>query len=64
MERGGRAVVAVLASANSSYAQQTIRVADHSGRGIEILDDAAAHGIPDLGKTTNIEWTQFQAPRR
>jgi hypothetical protein len=33
---------------------------DHSGRGIEILDDARPAEFPNLGKTYNIEWTQFQ----
>ena len=33
---------------------------DHSGRGVEILDDAAAGEFPNLGKAYKIEWTQFQ----
>ena len=33
---------------------------DHSGGRIEILDDARPAEFPNLGKTYNIEWTQFQ----
>ncbi len=55
------AAVAVLASANSSHAQQTIRV------GWTIPAEESKYWMmrrpaefPDLGKTYNIEWTQFQ----
>jgi ABC-type nitrate/sulfonate/bicarbonate transport system substrate-binding protein len=53
--------VAVLTSANSSHAQQTIRV------GWTIPAEESKYWMmrrpaefPDLGKTYNIEWTQFQ----
>jgi ABC-type nitrate/sulfonate/bicarbonate transport system substrate-binding protein len=55
------AVAAVLASAGSSYAQQTIRV------GWTIPAEESKYWMmrrpeqfPNLGKTYNIEWTQFQ----
>ena len=58
------ALAAVLASASSSYAQQTIRV------GWTIPAEESKYWMmrrpaefPNLGKTYNVEWTQFQAPR-
>src|SRR4051812_41132485 len=55
------AVAAVLASVNTSRAQQTIRV------GWAIPAEESKYWMmrrpaefPDLGKTYNIEWTQFQ----
>jgi ABC-type nitrate/sulfonate/bicarbonate transport system substrate-binding protein len=55
------AAAAVLASASSSYAQQTIRV------GWTIPAEESKYWMmkrpeqfPNLGKTYNIEWTQFQ----
>src|SRR6202171_4760287 len=55
------AAVAVLASANSSHAQQTIRV------GWTIPAEESKYWMmrrpaefPDLGKTYNVEWTKFQ----
>src|SRR5713101_2924534 len=55
------AAVAVLAGVNSSHAQQTIRV------GWTIPAEESKYWMmrrpaefPDLGKTYNVEWTQFQ----
>src|SRR5580698_3734283 len=55
------AAAAVLASASSSYAQQTIRV------GWTIPAEESKYWMmkrpeqfPNLGKAYNIEWTQFQ----
>jgi hypothetical protein len=55
------AVVAILASADASCAQQTIRV------GWTIPAEESKYWMvrrpaefPDIGKTYNIEWTQFQ----
>src|SRR6202795_5134048 len=55
------ALVAVLANVSSSHAQQTIRV------GWTIPAEEAKYWMmrrpaefPNLGKTYNIEWTQFQ----
>src|ERR1700735_944757 len=57
----GIVLAAVLASANSAFAQQTIRV------GWTIPAEESKYWMmrrpaefPDLGKTYNIEWTQFQ----
>ena len=54
-------IAAVLVSAESAYAQQTIRV------GWTIPAEESKYWMmrrpaefPDLGKTYNIEWTQFQ----
>src|SRR3982074_1621138 len=55
------AAVAVLAGVNSSHAQQTIRV------GWTIPAEESKYWMmrrpaefPNLGKTYNVEWTQFQ----
>jgi len=65
MDFGGRGGAAVLAGVSSSHAQQTIRV------GWTIPAEESKYWMmrrpaefPNLGKTYNVEWTQFQVPRR